>query len=102
MPCYWSWINLDVSKRISNNIVISIECKTIGGPSPNTTCVFPFKHQNKVYNGCTLDKDGYWCSTKVDLFGRHVGKEKNWGICGIGCPKQGIQLGNLNNMKIAS
>ena len=39
-------------------------------------------------NGCTSidDPDGrYWCSTKIDANGTHVGGKGYWGYCKKGC-----------------
>ena len=61
-------------------------CTTNAGPSSNIPCALPFIFNETVYNKCDLDSDGYWCSTKVDSSGKHVGGEGNWGICSPGCP----------------
>ena len=39
------------------------------------------------YNQCALDTDGYWCSTKVNSSGQHIGGQGNWGTCSESCPK---------------
>ena len=62
-------------------------CITSGGASPNSLCIFPFKFGGKTYNECALDSDGYWCSTKVDSNGTHIGGQGNWGTCGQNCMK---------------
>ena len=39
-------------------------------------------------NGCTSidDPDGrYWCSTKIDANGTHIGGKGYWGYCKKGC-----------------
>ena len=67
-------------------------CKTIGGGSPNTKCVFPFKIKGKIYNACTdySSTDGaFWCSTKVDSNGNHISGQKLWGVCGPNCSLEG-------------
>ena len=53
-------------------------------------CIFPFRHKNVTYAGCTdeRDPDGkYWCSTEVDSQGEHLGGKKAWGYCPQDCPK---------------
>ena len=54
-------------------------------------CIFPFRFEDKIYNGCTwVDNDPWddrpWCSTKVDVNGVHIGGQGNWGVCGNECP----------------
>ena len=61
------------------------ECITIGGPSRNATCIFPFEFNGIIYHDCAQDSDGYWCSTKVDSTGTHITGQGNWGICGPNC-----------------
>ena len=63
------------------------ECITIAGPSVHVQCIFPFEFNGKVYYDCALDSDGYWCSTKVDSTGTHIGGQGNWGTCGQDCMK---------------
>eukprot|EP00090_Calanus_glacialis_P032046 TRINITY_DN53176_c0_g1_i1.p1 TRINITY_DN53176_c0_g1~~TRINITY_DN53176_c0_g1_i1.p1 ORF type:complete len:315 (+),score=66.61 TRINITY_DN53176_c0_g1_i1:72-1016(+) len=53
-------------------------------------CVFPFRHKNVTYAGCTDDRDPngrLWCSTEVDSQGEHLGFKKAWGHCLEDCPK---------------
>ena len=71
---------------ISEFILGDSNCATNGGPSSNVSCIFPFKFNGVTYNECALDSDGYWCSTKVDSSGVHIGGQGNWGICSQGCP----------------
>ena len=59
----------------------------MSGPSSNNTCIFPFVFNDKTYNECARDADGFWCSTKVDSNGNHIGAQGNWGICGPTCFK---------------
>ena len=61
-------------------------CTTNGGPSSNVSCTFPFILSGVTYNECAFDIEGYWCSTKVDYSGVHIGGQGNWGICSQGCP----------------
>ena len=61
------------------------ECITIAGPSVDVQCIFPFEFNGRVYYDCALDSDGYWCSTKVDSTGSHIGEQGNWGVCGPTC-----------------
>ena len=34
---------------------VQVICKTVGGPNPGRDCVFPFKWNDKVHNGCPID-----------------------------------------------
>ena len=66
------------------------ECRTVGGPDPDQSCIFPFKFQDKIYNACPFDPDDpskTWCSTKVDNDGNHVVGQKQWGHCSSLCPQ---------------
>ena len=63
---------------------------TIGGPSKNKKCIFPFTFDGITYTshkGCAHNKGGHWCSTKVDINGNHIGNRGNWGFCGSACIK---------------
>ena len=57
--------------------------------------MIPFKYNDVTHNTCAHDEDGFWCSTKIDSFGIHVGGEGNWGTCGPNCPLPG-------NLKLCS
>ena len=76
---------------------------TVSGPKPNKKCVFPFKLGRRIYRSCTdrSDPGKFWCSTKTDKRGRHVGKEKEWGYCHPSCGKKKNSLG-LGNKKISN
>ena len=70
---------------------VLMNCSTISGPSPNASCVFPFKLYGVTYNQCTTDLNAPgdvtpWCSILVDDSGEHIGEGKNWGNCGPNCP----------------
>ena len=54
--------------------------------------MFPFIFDGKIHRGCPKDNDGYWCSTKVDSKGVHIGEQGNWGLCGENCPFLGMAL----------
>ena len=61
---------------------------TVGGANPNKPCALPFRYKGKQYQTCTdrSDPDGkFWCSTKVDVNGKHVSKAGEWGYCPEGC-----------------
>ena len=69
------------------NKTTRLRCSTIAGPDANKSCIFPFKHNGKVYTNCTLDGDssgGAWCSTLVDETGNHMGGS-HWGRCAQNC-----------------
>ena len=56
-------------------------------------CVFPFRHMNKTYTGCTTEHAVdrlAWCSTKVDTRGNHVTGKDAWGPCLPSCPRDVI------------
>ena len=65
---------------------------TIGGASPNIECVFPFEHRGKLHSKCPYDvkNEEFWCSTKVDFDGIHIGGQGLWGTCGPSCPLERI------------
>ena len=63
-------------------------CLTVSGPTPNATCIFPFKFHGVIHHKCdrTYEKGiPSWCSTLVDSFGEHIGNEGNWGDCELAC-----------------
>ena len=54
----------------------------------NHPCVFPFKYTRKTFWTCIdkSDPEGrFWCSTKVDKTGKHIGGSGEWGYCPEGC-----------------
>ena len=56
------------------------ECRTVS----NKSCIFPFRHKNQTYAGCTEEgnEDGrLWCSTRVTSEGEHMVGEGEWGHC---------------------
>jgi len=63
-------------------------CHTKSGPSPNKPCIFPFMWNGETYYECPIDLDDSsqrWCSTKVDLNGKHITGEGHWGHCNSKC-----------------
>ena len=67
------------------NIFYILGCVTNGGASAGKLCIFPFMYNGITYTTCALENDGYWCSTKVDSNGVHIGNQGNWGTCGSDC-----------------
>ena len=64
------------------------KCSTVGGASPNASCVLPFIYDNKEYHSCIYGpfSDGIpWCSTKVDENGNHISKKGHWSYCSDSC-----------------
>ena len=63
---------------------------TNDSPDKNATCVFPFKFNGELKNGCITDTDPdgrYWCSTKVNPRTlEHIGGQGKWGFCQNSCP----------------
>ena len=80
-------IGTTTEKCIVNKDIL--KCKTTnesGSKIKNTTCLFPFKLDDKTFNSCTdeEDPDGrFWCSTKLDESGKHI--QGNWGYCSEDC-----------------
>jgi hypothetical protein len=71
----------------------------VGGPKPNAPCVFPFKFQGEVYNGCPVDLEDpskRWCSTRVDANGEHITGAGEFGHCGPDCPIHGTFSNGIN------
>ena len=72
-------------------IVLFVSAKncsiTVSGPRPNKPCVFPFEFAHMIYDYCTDEKDpgNFWCSTKVDKDGKHIGGANEWGYCEKDC-----------------
>jgi len=61
------------------------KCRT----DDNKDCIFPFRHQNQTYAGCTANHDQageLWCSTGVNSDGEHVAGVGAWGHCQGDCP----------------
>ena len=64
-----------------------VVCKTIGGPSENAFCKFPFTYENVTYNECAYDSmTGFWCPTVNDVT---IQNTTGWGKCGVQCPLTG-------------
>ena len=60
-------------------------CKTVSGPSPNVSCIFPFKLDGITIHKCLTIEDGKdVCATSVDESGELVGFTK-YGFCEQGC-----------------
>jgi len=90
-PLIFSIIDLvdDIDENVEIIPAVQVICKTVGGPNPGRDCVFPFKWNGKVHNGCPIDsndKTKRWCSTKVDSNGNHVPSQNEYGYCGAFCP----------------
>ena len=45
----------NIDKNIEIIPAVQVICKTVGGPNPGRDCVFPFKWNDKVHNGCPID-----------------------------------------------
>ena len=74
-----SFIQILLLATTNWNLTLSQQkpCKTVSGPKPNSTCVFPFVFEGHTYESCKHDDDNTrWCSTKVDSNGKHQ-KGKN-------------------------
>jgi len=61
-------------------------CVTVGGPSSNKQCIFPFTHGGVVYNECTTTGLGQsWCSVAVYANGTHISGQGLYGLCPSTC-----------------
>lgn len=66
-------------------------CTTIGGPSPNKPCIFPFRHNGVTYSSCTTVTIGQsWCSTATRSDGSHI--SGRYGLCPSTCAGVGEKL----------
>ena len=45
----------DIDENVELIPAVQVICKTVGGPNPGRDCVFPFKWNDKVHNGCPID-----------------------------------------------
>ena len=73
--------NEDLSSQTPHNVCVTTDT--------NLPCMFPFRHENNVYNGCTTQhhpNKTLWCSTKVDQDGNHVSGGGHFGCCSYDCP----------------
>ena len=77
-------------------------CITIGGDSPGKVCIFPFTYNDITYTSCALGDDGYWCSTKVDTNGFHIGNRGNWGTCDSDCNPTAPRIQSGNRIALCS
>ena len=61
-------------------------CKTVSGPSPNASCIFPFKLGEITYHKCLTNPKNLKdvCATSVDESGELVDFTK-YGVCEQGC-----------------
>ena len=79
-----------VVQSIRNSSLTPAVCNVTNeeGPQKNKSCVFPFRFRDTVYTECTdvSDREGkFWCSTKVDNNGNHIGQQGNYGFCDERC-----------------
>ena len=93
--CPLEKIKVERPRQIQKNFARLIDktprCLTISGPNPGKPCIFPFKYNGTIFNGCERDHEDRtktWCSTKVDSKGNHIPNQNEYGHCGKNCPKQ--------------
>jgi len=66
------------------------QCWTVGGPSPDSPCVFPFTHNGVRHTECTTEGLGQpWCSIATYYNGTHISGKGLYGLCPPSCP--GVQ-----------
>ena len=75
-------------------------CKTVSGPVPNATCIFPVKIAGITYSSCVIGGDyndwKYWCPIKVDASGVYEYSSEDpdtWGDCASDCQTVDTPLG---------
>ena len=57
---------------------IYLECRTVA----DEACIFPFKYNGQVYNGCAVIESGeFWCSTRNQADGTY----ESLGKCNYEC-----------------
>ena len=62
-------------------------CRTVGGPSPDAPCVFPFTHNGVRHTECTTAGLGQpWCSIATFYNGTHISGAGLYGLCPPTCP----------------
>jgi hypothetical protein len=70
------------------NSEIPEKCLTTNDSTdPNKPCIFPFKFNDVVYEGCPTDlkdKNKRWCSTESNE--NNVENSEKWGYCSGYCP----------------
>ena len=74
-------------------------CRTVSGPSSDMPCIFPFEFKGIDHNQCIWDgnsENGAWCSTKVDINGKHLSGYGNWGNCASNCPIEHKQMNDYS------
>ena len=106
MVSFYIYISFHLVPRIpSNPRAMDTLCRTIGGPSSNKECIFPFKFEvylessdtiKDTHDACIQDDSGVWCSTKVDEEGYHFAGSNNWGTCTPECPVFHTKTGEMN------
>ena len=78
-----AWLVLVLITVIGTHLIGA--CGVVNGQN----CVFPFRHKNVTYAGCTNVGDPdkkLWCSTEVNAQGEHLAGKGAWGHCQRDCP----------------
>ena len=88
---------------VQTTISTNPTCKTVSGPVPNVTCIFPFKIADITYSSCVrggdYNENRYWCPIKVDTSGvyEYSSEDSNtWGDCASDCQTVDTPLGKHN------
>ena len=93
-------ITLTLLEIASSNPLKKCNVTNKKGPQKNKPCIFPFKIGKTKYLECTNEKDPdglFWCSTKVDENGNHVGAADQWGYCDESCSFGNTNFGNTSS-----
>ena len=85
------WYLIIVVLLSISKTVVGQKCTTTNdSPDRNKPCIFPWKLNGKLRDGCTNEDDfegRYWCATRTDNNLEIV--DENWGYCPKSCPFEG-------------
>merc|ERR1711971_144390 len=88
------WGDCSITDRFSScetDTSLQSSCITIGGPTPNKPCIFPFRFNGVTHNSCTsVNINQPWCSTATLSDGSHITGQ--YGLCPSTCSSSGGRL----------
>merc|ERR1719410_220183 len=84
------WDDCNLHSETSCPLENETECRTVGGPAPDSPCVFPFTHLGVRHTQCTTEGLGQpWCSIATFYNGTHISGKGLYGLCDPSCPGAG-------------